>query len=119
MHEQLLLHWLITGHLINIHTKWSNACTGGALAWAPCNTNRSLQSTAPYVLKCVSLLTPPVHAHTHAQGYEWQCIWERIQHLIVKSLISVQPIIRNNYRSILPPDNDGFSCFEILGWAAI
>jgi len=50
-----------------------------------------------------------------AQGYEWPCIWERVQHLIVKSLISVQPIVRNNYRSMLPPDNDGFSCFEILG----
>jgi hypothetical protein len=39
-----------------------------------------------------------------------------VQHLIVKSLISVQPVVRNNYRSMLPPDNDGFSCFEILGY---
>jgi len=49
------------------------------------------------------------------QGYDWGGIWERVQHLVVKSLISVQPIVRNNYRSMLPPDNDGFSCFEILG----
>lgn len=49
------------------------------------------------------------------QGHDWSAIWERIQQLIVKSLISVQPILRNNYRSVLPPDNDGFSCFEILG----
>ena len=42
-------------------------------------------------------------------------MWERIQQVIMKSLISVQPILRNNYRSVLPPDNDGFSCFELLG----
>lgn len=35
--------------------------------------------------------------------------------VIVRSLISVQPLLRNNYRSVLPPDNDGFSCFEVLG----
>ena len=41
--------------------------------------------------------------------------WESIKQVIVKSLISVQPVLRNNYRSVLPPDNDGFSCFEVLG----
>jgi len=54
--------------------------------------------------------------YLRGQGYDWELIWERMQHLVVKSLISVQPIVRNNYRSILPPDNDGFSCFEILGY---
>ncbi|KAF5836848.1 tubulin-tyrosine ligase family-domain-containing protein [Dunaliella salina] len=54
--------------------------------------------------------------YLRGQGYDWGLIWERMQHLVVKSLISVQPIVRNNYRSILPPDNDGFSCFEILGY---
>jgi hypothetical protein len=49
------------------------------------------------------------------QGHDWEACWGRIQQLIIKSLCSVQPVLRNNYRSVLPPDNDGFSCFEILG----
>ncbi len=53
--------------------------------------------------------------HLEGLGHDWVRVWERIQQLIVKSLVSIQPVLRNNYRSVLPPDNDGFSCFEILG----
>lgn len=49
-------------------------------------------------------------------GHDWQKVWDSIADLIIKSLIAVQPVLRNNYRSVLPPDNDGFSCFEILGY---
>jgi tubulin polyglutamylase TTLL6/13 len=41
-------------------------------------------------------------------GHDYGKIWSDIGDLIIKSLISVQPILRNNYRSVLPPDNDGF-----------
>lgn len=61
---------------------------------------------------------PHLFSPSFPQGHDWGKIWESIQRLIIKSLISVQPILRNNYRSVLPPDNDGFSCFEILGWVA-
>lgn len=37
-------------------------------------------------------------------------MWGDIADLIIKSLCSVQPVLRNNYRSVLPPDNDGFRC---------
>lgn len=53
--------------------------------------------------------------YINGQGKDWNAVWESMQQLIVKSLMSVQPVLRNNYRSVLPPDNDGFSCFEILG----
>jgi tubulin polyglutamylase TTLL6/13 len=32
------------------------------------------------------------------EGLDWQPVWEGIQQLIIKSLISVQPVLRNNYR---------------------
>jgi hypothetical protein len=50
-------------------------------------------------------------------GHDYGRVWSNIGDLIIKSLCSVQPVLRNNYRSVLPPDNDGFSCFEILGCA--
>ena len=43
-------------------------------------------------------------------GHDWDKVWASIQQLIVKSVISVQPILKNNYRSAVPLDNDGFSC---------
>jgi tubulin polyglutamylase TTLL6/13 len=55
------------------------------------------------------------HSLFLSQGLDWDGAWSKIQVLIVKSLCSVQPLLRNNYRSVLPPDNDGFSCFELLG----
>lgn len=58
-------------------------------------------------------------------GHDWDKVWASIQQLIVKSVISVQPILKNNYRSAVPLDNDGFSCecqkahgcaWDCLGW---
>ena len=54
--------------------------------------------------------------HMTEEGHDWPAIWSSIQQLIMKSLISVQPLLKNNYRSVMPLDNDGFSCFEILGY---
>jgi tubulin polyglutamylase TTLL6/13 len=33
----------------------------------------------------------------------------------VKTLISAQPVLQHNYRSVLPRPNVGLSCFELLG----
>eukprot|EP00201_Polytomella_parva_P019323 CAMPEP_0175047746 /NCGR_PEP_ID=MMETSP0052_2-20121109/5777_1 /TAXON_ID=51329 ORGANISM="Polytomella parva, Strain SAG 63-3" /NCGR_SAMPLE_ID=MMETSP0052_2 /ASSEMBLY_ACC=CAM_ASM_000194 /LENGTH=420 /DNA_ID=CAMNT_0016311677 /DNA_START=218 /DNA_END=1478 /DNA_ORIENTATION=+ len=57
-----------------------------------------------------------LRAHLVDLGYDYNKVWDSMADLIVKSLICIQPILRNNYRSVLPPDNDGFSCFEILGY---
>jgi hypothetical protein len=81
-----------------------------------CLTSHS--PTPPFFLPPLKIY-PGYNCCTHTdackQGHDWDRVWERVQQLIVKSLISVQPVLRNNYRSVLPPDNDGFSCFEILG----
>ncbi|KAK3235051.1 hypothetical protein CYMTET_54723 [Cymbomonas tetramitiformis] len=50
-----------------------------------------------------------------AAGEDFEEAWRRIEDLTVKTLISIQPILQHNYRSVLPPENDGFSCFELLG----
>ncbi|GIL81822.1 hypothetical protein Vretimale_1419 [Volvox reticuliferus] len=57
-----------------------------------------------------------LRAYLTSLGHDYNKVWGDIGDLIIKSLCSVQPILRNNYRSVLPPDNDGFSCFEILGY---
>ncbi|GIL43744.1 hypothetical protein Vafri_1379 [Volvox africanus] len=57
-----------------------------------------------------------LRAYLTSLGHDYNKIWGDIGELIIKSLCSVQPILRNNYRSVLPPDNDGFSCFEVLGY---
>eukprot|EP00798_Chlamydomonas_sp_ICE-L_P020154 gene20154-26888_t len=68
-------------------------------------------------------------------GHSWEKVWASIQELVVKSLISVQPILKNKLPAVppppttmasaasshsattaVPPDNDGFSCFELLGY---
>ena len=50
-----------------------------------------------------------------ANGHDWDKIWEDISDMVVKTVISVQPILSYFYQSAFPIDNDGLSCFEILG----
>lgn len=49
------------------------------------------------------------------QGHDVDEVWGRMEDMIVKTLIPVQPGLSHMYKSCLPADNDGFSCFEILG----
>ena len=48
-------------------------------------------------------------------GHDFCGMWAEIVDLIVKTVISIQPLLAHNYHSVLPPENDGYSCFEILG----
>ncbi|QDZ21369.1 Tubulin-tyrosine ligase/tubulin polyglutamylase [Chloropicon primus] len=50
-----------------------------------------------------------------ANGHDWEKVWEDIGDMTVKTVISVQPILSYFYQSAFPIDNDGLSCFEILG----
>mmetsp|Transcript_93 Transcript_93/g.301 ORF Transcript_93/g.301 Transcript_93/m.301 type:complete len:938 (-) Transcript_93:1274-4087(-) len=49
------------------------------------------------------------------EGHDYERVWQEICGIAVKTVISVQPLLRHNYRSVLGYENDGFSCFEILG----
>ena len=55
-------------------------------------------------------------AYLRAAGYPADRIWLNIKAVIVKTLLAVQPQLRNTYHQILGDDNTGFSCFEILGF---
>jgi uncharacterized membrane protein YgcG len=48
-------------------------------------------------------------------GHDFCAMWADCVDLIVKTVISIQPVLAHNYHSVLPPENDGYSCFEILG----
>ena len=50
------------------------------------------------------------------QGHDFDAVWQQIEDLVVLSLLSVQPLLQLNYRTAFPPTNDGFSCFELLGY---
>eukprot|EP00002_Diphylleia_rotans_P013434 TRINITY_DN262_c0_g1_i12.p1 TRINITY_DN262_c0_g1~~TRINITY_DN262_c0_g1_i12.p1 ORF type:complete len:737 (+),score=152.34 TRINITY_DN262_c0_g1_i12:31-2241(+) len=49
-------------------------------------------------------------------GHDVDLLWKDISDLIIKTLISVQPSLEVQYKSTFGPTNDGFSCFEILGF---
>ena len=49
-------------------------------------------------------------------GLDFQAMWAQIQRLVVLSLASVQPLLRQNYINARPPEDDGSACFEVLGY---
>ena len=50
-----------------------------------------------------------------SNGHDWDKIWDDIGDMVVKTVVSIQPILSYFYQSAFPIDNDGLSCFEILG----
>ena len=48
-------------------------------------------------------------------GHDFSAMWAGCVDLIVKTVISIQPVLAHNYHSVLPPEDDGYRCFEILG----
>lgn len=43
-------------------------------------------------------------------------VWDRIGDMISKTLIAAQPSLQSVYRSCVSADDDGFTCFEVLGF---
>ena len=56
-----------------------------------------------------------LRAHMTNEGHDYNAVWSSTGDMAVKTLLSIQPTLAHNYRSVLPPENDGFSCFEVLG----
>ena len=49
-------------------------------------------------------------------GYDDCEMWDQVGDIVNKTIISAQPQLAHMYHScFMDPDNDGFSCFEILG----
>lgn len=50
------------------------------------------------------------------QGYDVARIWENIEDVVIKTLISAHPVLKHNYRSCFPNHMESSACFEILGF---
>jgi hypothetical protein len=50
-----------------------------------------------------------------SRGHDYGKVWRDICDIAVKTVVSIQPLLGHNYRSVLGYENEGFSCFEILG----
>lgn len=51
-----------------------------------------------------------------ANDLDWASTWASIQSLVVKSVLSVTPLLQHTYSSVIPPDRTTQHCFEILGF---
>jgi hypothetical protein len=51
-----------------------------------------------------------------SQGNNVQKFWEKVEHIICKSIIAAVPQMTHVYNSCFPHNNDGFTCFEVLGF---
>jgi tubulin polyglutamylase TTLL6/13 len=53
------------------------------------------------------------------RGFDVDRLWEQIAKSIIKTLVSVQPMLAHTYRSCQPDDFTNSMCFEILGFDVI
>ena len=52
-----------------------------------------------------------------SQGQDSASVWTSVADVVNRTLLSVQPQLAHAYRSSIPdPEDDGFTCFEILGF---
>lgn len=49
-------------------------------------------------------------------GHSSDKFWDKVQHMIVKTILAAQPQMLRVYNSCFPHNNDGFTCFEVLGF---
>ncbi|XP_009696513.1 PREDICTED: tubulin polyglutamylase TTLL6, partial [Cariama cristata] len=49
-------------------------------------------------------------------SYNTTKVWEDIEDIIIKTLISAHPVVKHNYQTCFPNHATGCACFEILGF---
>ncbi|XP_061302466.1 tubulin polyglutamylase TTLL13 isoform X2 [Pezoporus flaviventris] len=49
-------------------------------------------------------------------SYNTTKLWEDVEDIIIKTLISAHPVLKHNYQSCFPKHTSGSACFEILGF---
>uniref|UniRef100_A0A8V5HC29 Uncharacterized protein n=1 Tax=Melopsittacus undulatus TaxID=13146 RepID=A0A8V5HC29_MELUD len=49
-------------------------------------------------------------------GYNTTKLWEDVEDIIIKTLISAHPVLKHHYQSCFPSHTSGSACFEILGF---
>eukprot|EP00002_Diphylleia_rotans_P004376 TRINITY_DN1319_c0_g2_i5.p1 TRINITY_DN1319_c0_g2~~TRINITY_DN1319_c0_g2_i5.p1 ORF type:complete len:1041 (+),score=232.86 TRINITY_DN1319_c0_g2_i5:50-3172(+) len=53
------------------------------------------------------------------RGIDWDALWAKIADIIIKTMISVQPLLAHLYHTCVADDVEGSACFEILGFDII
>ena len=54
--------------------------------------------------------------YVESLGHSFVKLWERVQHLVTKTILSAQPLVAHAYTTCFPHCNDGFTIFEVLGF---
>ncbi|XP_061232623.1 tubulin polyglutamylase TTLL13 isoform X2 [Neopsephotus bourkii] len=49
-------------------------------------------------------------------SYNTAKLWEDVDDIIIKTLLSAHPVLKHNYQSCFPSHTSGSACFEILGF---
>ncbi|CAM9408760.1 unnamed protein product [Bubo scandiacus] len=57
-----------------------------------------------------------LNAWMRDNSYNTTKLWEDIEDIIIKTLISAHPVVKHNYQSCFPNRTTGCACFEILGF---
>ncbi|KAM6308553.1 tubulin polyglutamylase TTLL13 [Aegotheles albertisi] len=57
-----------------------------------------------------------VSAWLMGNGHNTIRLWEDIEDIVIKTLISAHPVMKHNYQSCFPTHIAGCACFEILGF---
>uniref|UniRef100_A0A663MSY8 Tubulin tyrosine ligase like 6 n=1 Tax=Athene cunicularia TaxID=194338 RepID=A0A663MSY8_ATHCN len=57
-----------------------------------------------------------LNAWMRDNSYNTTKLWENIEDIIIKTLISAHPVVKHNYQSCFPNHTTGCACFEILGF---
>ncbi|KFP35717.1 Tubulin polyglutamylase TTLL13, partial [Chlamydotis macqueenii] len=57
-----------------------------------------------------------LNAWMTANSYNTTKLWEDIEDVIIKTLISAHPVVKHSYQSCFPNHTTGSACFEILGF---
>uniref|UniRef100_A0A8C6ZGJ7 Uncharacterized protein n=1 Tax=Nothoprocta perdicaria TaxID=30464 RepID=A0A8C6ZGJ7_NOTPE len=55
-----------------------------------------------------------VNAWMMDNSYNTKKLWEDIEDIVIKTLISAHPVVKHNYQSCFPNHTTGCACFEIL-----
>ena len=57
-----------------------------------------------------------VFEHMRSEGVDVEELWEDIKKMVLKTLCSVQPVLKHHYKASQPDDYYQHMCFEILGF---
>ncbi|XP_072312138.1 tubulin polyglutamylase ttll6 [Eucyclogobius newberryi] len=57
-----------------------------------------------------------LNKHLEAMNWNLEKMWNDIEDVIIKVLISAHPILKHNYHTCFPNHTNGSACFEILGF---